>query len=517
MDKNNPTYKLAEKAVDRVVKDVSINEVIGAQTKADFSIAVLAVLKDSYYFNALGGKFTTPNNYLRYKGREGFHERDRNNGFSFEGFAFPKIMEEKIILDQFIESEMMWDNIDLKDIAGDGGAVKDQMMNAILVELPIEYEKRVLAKLVEAVHNGVSLHNDQGLTKTALVPAITLDLSLDTDEIRKSNLRSMITLHNNLMRTDNTLIYQPPKDKWEWIITPELDAQLQELQAFQIMTGDKNYDNALNNKPTKLLNGSLVTIDQALPREIPFMLKPVNGAFNNMQFIYTNLPSEWQSRADYVGSSTELMFFKQNNTSPFSIQLSYFATLAQTWAVGLDSNAVAKELRTYFSPTDPTNGELTGNYSITGVQDTDNTNYQVRVVGNEFNTVGSKTPTLIAGVSETIVIPTGSAPAGSYNIEIWYEGSATFTGNERLIHRSATYMHRNRTNFLPEQAGDVSNQAAQNSPESGQQSAGPTPEQKEARAKAKAEAKAELKEKAKQIMEDNKAKAKLEAENKKNK
>ena len=468
LNKNNEAYKYAEKNVKHIIKDIKENGEIGITGQRIIDRICSLVIKNNFYFNQMGSRLKGTGasaNVIRYMTRKGWHARGRDDNDDFKGMQRPNALNEILVRNLLIETEMMFSKLDLKDVEGNiGDLIKSQMMSALTTELPIVYEKRVLNKIFDAGKNGVQLVSDHASYDTGKIAYPKLQaISYDTDDNTKAAVDLMVKLHNNQAKKDNPIIYKKPKGNWYWVFNLDLDAAIQRLGIYGTYAAASNdYQNFLNNKEVRMFNGSPVFIDSTLPDHIPFLLLPKNGEFGNIEWIYTDLPSDWLSRADFSGSSAENMFYKINSTA-FSFNISYWATKIGLWAMGTNATGLVDNLSAGMKTTDINVGDLEIIYTINGIGSSTAADFEIYLEDDQFeetlltDSTGTAKPAVVIDGTDTTLDKNssgldtilGGLATGSYNVSIRDKDGV-------VLYRTETFMHRNKA-YVEAQTGSIVN------------------------------------------------------------
>ncbi len=454
---NNPAYQLAEKKVPTIVKDIMENGTIGTEGERLIEQVAKAILKETYLFNTMGRQLRGKGarlNKLKYTTRKGWRQRAQKEWKEFGNHQTIAFLSENLTIKETLETSYGWSKYDLKDAKAGAEEINNILMSMLTEELPVEFEKRVLNGLRNATINGVELNNDQGGTingvqvPNAFPKKVVVDTNYDDDDNVKKIINSMIGLSIRMGQQETPLTYRIKlSGKYEWLINPQLDAAIQRVGAYQSFSGDKAYERLLNNMPTKALNNIPVIISNELAEDQPFILRPKSGAFRNIEFIFTTLPTSFFTRADFEGSSASEMFFK-SESDEFAINFSYWATRIGLWAAGVvDETKGIKFMNVHFKSSDFETGDTVGEYTITAPSSRTFNIYLIDMQTYSETKVVDSASIKVDGTATEISGMDNLAP-GSYMLQI----RETIDGVEWDIHTSATYYVRN-AKYVPSKTG----------------------------------------------------------------
>lgn len=451
INRNSPAWKLAEKEIPTIAKDVLENGEIGTAGIRLVQSISQAVIKENKFYNKVGKRLRgsgARTNLLQYFTRKGWHPRQRDENFDFLGMSSVNALSENIKTDLLLETEGTYSVLDLKDTEKGFEILWNMLINAFMVELPVEYEKRAIDLLEQVKANGVKWNNDNNIDATALPEVVAISYATDADT--KTALATILNLVNKKTRMENPLIYKPEIFKWELMITPEFDDAIQRIGAYEVVGGDKTYGNFLSNKPTKFIKGGLpVDIDNSLPISTPFVFKAKSGAFNNIDLFYTNLHTNMLSRMDFIGQSAELKFAKFN-TDEFSFQASYWAVKTGLIVYGSNADYNVSNVQLGFKGQTTLlidNGGFELDYKIKA---TDASALKIVLMNDQFEEVDLVLAgaVVIDGTLTSIPFATANLPTGSYTMEL--------RDGTDLVYRTATMVIRNK-NYQPAQSGETDN------------------------------------------------------------
>ena len=436
-EKNNPAQELKEIAVNAIAKDILENGQIGTASKRYIDQIAKTSIKSTWIFNELatnlkgsGARLGKLINSVRY----GWHERNVSADYDFAGMQEMGALTENILVDKYLESKIRWNTEDFSDTEAHLDQLISIVKSAILEELPIEFEKRIIQMLKGAFINGVDWNNDQGLVANQKLNVDNIDFS--SEEKTKDALDTMAKRVFDIRRLDNPMFYQPDSSEYTMIISPELDWTFQKIGAYAVNGALGSYENFLGNKPTKvLLTNIRVMITPAMPKEMPAMLI-------NKKTYYNALPNKMHARADYIGSSSTEMF-QTIETGAFAFQMSYWHAKFSGIAAFFDTNAIAKGLTAYFKDMDVETGDVTCAYKLKGVSDTDASNYEVKVFDQYGTQIGNAViPGDVSDINFEHSFNLVNQKSGTYVIEILHK---TNLNNTELLYRSANYQISNKT------------------------------------------------------------------------
>lgn len=437
MDKNNPSQELTNVDIIAVAKDIQENGEIGTASKRNVDRIMKATIKQTFIFNnmsenvrGVGARVMKLINSVR----QGWSERDVSKDYDFEGIQVLGAITEDIIVNKYLEAKIKWNTEDFADTEAELDKLVSMIQSAIFEELPIEFEKRIIAMLRDGFTNGVDWYNDQGLVAKAILPVHNLDISDET--ATKASIKTIAKSIFNIKRLDNPMNYQPLEKTdhgYFMLISPEVDFALQEVGAYVVVGGDRTYDNFLGNKPTKILvNNIPVVITPAMPQDMPVMAM-------TRKTYYTALPTKMNTRAGFIGVSPTEMFWT-TETGAFAFQMSYWNAMFSGIFAMVDTNAIAKDIRAFFKDVNQNTGDATIEVYITGVAETVATDYRVRVYNQYGKLIGSEyTPASVVGGLDTFTLV--NQVSGTYLIEVVFVGGTT----EQVLYRSTNYQLRNKT------------------------------------------------------------------------
>lgn len=460
---NNPSYELYEGTIPTVIKDVMENGTVGTPSKRILERIAIAVIKDTFFFNEnsrkLRGTGARINKFFIFT-RKGWRERKNEDypdeDYDFLGMGYPSALSENVPVKESIEADFQWDEWDLKDTEQiQYERLDDFFKNALLQELPVIYEKRYIDTITDTITNGVQLLDDKGSTEVVQVPKATI--SFATDDDTRLAIKTLKSTINKLIQLDNFLVYKPYRTKWVVLVNNAFDDALQEAGAYLAygdrIVSNKKTEGYLSNTPIKYIKDSVqVIMLQELPEWLPYIIWPKNDAFNGVALLYTAPPTSFKSRADFIGKSASKKFFRIESDSFTNGKISYWATRAELWAVGIDGGGVVSNVSSFFSNNDITTGGVDVNWSITSTGSASDFTVNVWSLANPITPVATYTPTAIDGTQETQTI--ASLPSGSYQIEIRISADADTNGIERAINVSAIYQVRNK-GYFQEITGNV--------------------------------------------------------------
>lgn len=454
---NNPSWELYEGTIPTVIKDIQENGTIGTASKRILENIATAVIKDTFFFNdnsrklrGSGAKLNKFSLFTRKGWRERKNEDYLDEDYDFFGMGYPSVLSENIPVKESIEADFQWDEWEQKDTeAIEYERLDSFFKNALLEELPVIYEKRYIQTILDSINNGVQLLDDKNTGASVFVPQISI--SYNTEEETKSAIKSLKNVINKLIQLDNFLVYKPNRNKWVVLVNNRFDDALQELGAYQAfgdrIVSNKKTEGYLSNTPIKFIKDSVqVIMLQELPEWIPFIVWPKNESFNNIALLYTAPPTSFKSRADFIGKSASKKFFRIESDSFTNGKISYWATRAELWFVGINGGGAITSVSAWFSNNIQENGTVDVNWELETTASPADITINVWSLANPIEPVATFTPTVVDGTTETQTI--ANLDSGSYQIEIRINENvdASFPV-ERQIYASAIYQVRNKGYF----------------------------------------------------------------------
>lgn len=440
MDYNNPTTEWVNGKIQTLAKDIVENGGIGTAGKRIIQQISQVVMKDNWLFNQFGKQLQgtgARTNILEYQTRRGWRNTDKNAWRNFGFNQAPSFLTENLQVKERIETSLEWNIKDLQDTEKGTEKLVGLLKSALMEELQVEFEKRVLNKLKDLAKNGKTLVSDDILGNEADYPAaagysITVDIS--SVEATQATIDRMVNLAYKMGKQENPIIYRPNKSKWMWIINTELDAAIQKAGGFREFIGDDAWKRALNNQPTKMLNEIPVLVSNELDATQPFYLVPRQGAFGNIELFYTTLPTGFHTREDFQGESATNKFFKIESDE-FAINTSYWATKMGLFAFGTMGTGLT-DVNIHFQGSNVATGETTAQYRINGGAAED---YSIYLIDHNYVETPI-TDTLVVDGTMTL-IELGALDTGSYMLQIRDADGFNIT-------TSQTYYVRNRASEI---------------------------------------------------------------------
>lgn len=439
MNKNNPAYKLAVGNIEAAAKDIVENGGLGTNARRFISEAARAIIDATFLYNESGRQLQGTGariNVLEYTTRRGWTDLDKNDWNEFGSNQALSFLTENLIVDKQIETSMEWNEWDIKDTEKGVEKIKSMLMAALMEELPVEYEKRYINLWKDIILNGKELRSDDVLGNGATYPTATgREVVVDTSDeaATQETIKKIVRLHNKMGKVENPIIYKPGKNKFYYIMNTELATEINFVGGFDKFYSEEAWERALNNEAFALLNGSKVLVSNELPEDIPFLLIPTPGAFENIEIMYTTLPTEFKSDIIRQGESVSNKMLKIES-GYFSMQASYWAIkfgLLAFGTMGANSYGAPKAVNIHFESSDSSNGATIAKYSLDATNTSlTTTDFTIWLVDHNFieKNVGG---TMVINGAET-ELDLGNLNTGSYMLQIRdadgfnIETSATF-------------------------------------------------------------------------------------------
>ncbi len=519
MGKTNPALKLAEGNIQAIAKDIVENGGIGTNAKRMIEETARAIIEAQFLFNKFGRQLKgkgARSNILTYTTRRGWKELNKNAWREYGFNQAPSFLSENLKVDKAIETSIEWNLRDIEDTEKGMEKIVSILKDALIKELPVEYEKRFIALLNEAkagkdLISDDILGNEKSYTKAF---GKKIDVDISTNDKTKETVDKMIAFSNKFQKQENPLLYRPDKSKWMWVMNVDMETAINKAGGFDTFYGDESWERALNNKPFRVLNGIPVMVSNELYDDQPFFFIPRQGAFENIETFYTTLPSKFWTKEIPQGESATDYAYKIESDY-FSMQISYWAIKMGLFGYGAMVNGV-KELNIHFTENDIETGATKGKYTIDA--DGATTDYNIYLIDHNFIEIDKGNPTAIDGTETEIDL--GKLSTGSYMLQIRdKEGFNLYTSATYYVRSKKVVEGTNQeqsatvdTNALKEAQEEIEALKAQLAEKDEKAKAKEeAKKQKEAEDKAKAEAKvaeAKAKEEAKKQKEaEDKAKA----------
>lgn len=426
---NNETRAVVEGKINTLARTVLENGGLGSATKRVIEDIAKTVISENLFFNKVSNRLRGTGarvNKRMYTTRAGWTTRDRaGNAWMEWGFNQTiSVLSENLIVNQTVETSMEWDLTEYKD--GEIGFEKlvSFLKNALMEELPVEYEKRFLNTIKNLMLNGVELQSDDVVGNgidypTALPQYITVNY--DTIENTKATLKEIIRVTNRMGKIENPVIYRPNKTKWKFYMNTDFATAINEAGGFQQFYDSTAWERALNNTQQLLLNGIEVEIHNNLEDDQPFLFLPKMGSFPNIDLFFTNIPENFYVREDYMGQSASKKFLKIES-SEFAINVSYWAVklgLVLMGRTGTNAMSSPKLANIHISEYGD-EGAFTYKYTLDGSNLAVGTAFDIVLVNNrtfEESVLTTLTTTAEVSTIETTGEETGTA-TGSYMLQI---------------------------------------------------------------------------------------------------
>lgn len=336
----NETQVWAEGKINSVAKDIIANGGLGTSAERVIEEIAQAVISDNFLFQKIGRRLKgsgARTNIITHSTRKGWRPTNKNNWLTYGFNQAPSFLTENLVVKERIETSLEWNKADMMNTERGLNKLIDILKSALLIELPIEFEKMFILKLVDVAENGKTLISDDILGNEADYP-VALPYVIETDFTNTNktieSISKMIELSNRMGQQENPLLYRPTKDKWMWVLNVDTHSAIQSAGGFKEFIGDAAWKRALNNDQVDMLNGIPVLVSNSLEQDQPWYLVPrPNADLGNTQMWYMNTPDNFFVREAFQGESASNMFYKMES-SEFAINISYWATKMGLMGVG---------------------------------------------------------------------------------------------------------------------------------------------------------------------------------------